>query len=269
MRVLTRVLCCALAAVLVTTGLGLTQALQTPTVTVLVDKQQYQVSSSAETVGQVLADLGVTLGTLDRTDPPRQAALSDRMTIRVTRVTCRRVVEEATLAAKTVLLPVRGRPTGFTKLLSEGRDGLVRRVVDVWEKDGELSRRAVVREKVLVPAEDRVIMRSASSLPSRGGNYRLPLRMRATAYDPGPRSCGAHADGRTANGTKAQRGVVAVDTRRIPFGTRMYIPGYGFAVAADRGSAIRGSRIDLCFDSYQEAVHFGSRMVDVYILPKR
>ncbi len=67
---------------------------------------------------------------------------------------------------------------------------------------------------------------------------------------------------------KAQKGVAAVDTRLLPFGTRMYIPGYGFAVAADRGTAIKGHRIDLCFNTYAEAIHFGSRWVDVYVLPK-
>ncbi len=65
---------------------------------------------------------------------------------------------------------------------------------------------------------------------------------------------------------KAQKGVVAVDTRFIPLGTRLYIPGYGLAVAADRGSAIKGNRIDLCFNTYAEAVRFGRRIVEVYIL---
>ena len=65
---------------------------------------------------------------------------------------------------------------------------------------------------------------------------------------------------------RATKGVVAVDTRVIPMGTRLYIPGYGFAIAADRGSAIKGLRIDLCFDTYAEARRFGSRRVDVYIL---
>jgi 3D (Asp-Asp-Asp) domain-containing protein len=49
-------------------------------------------------------------------------------------------------------------------------------------------------------------------------------------------------------------------------GTGMYIPGYGFAVAADRGSAIKGNRIDLCYDTYREAIQFGRRKVKVYLL---
>ncbi len=268
MRVLTRALCLAVPTVLVWASLGLTQAAPTPTVTVLADGQTYQVSSAADSVGQLLTDLGLTLGDLDRTTPAPTSRLAEGLVIRVTRVARHRVVEDVPVERKTVLLPVTGRATGFTKILAEGRDGLVRRVTEVWEKDGQPARRKVVQEKVLIAREDRVIMRSVTSLPSRGGDYRRPRRMRATAYDPGPRSCGPYADGRTANGMKAQKGVVAVDTRVIPFGTRLYIPGYGFAIAADRGSAIKGNRIDLCFNTYEEAIRFGTHWVDVYILPK-
>ena len=90
--------------------------------------------------------------------------------------------------------------------------------------------------------------------------------MHATAYEPGPRSCGRYANGFTATGVKATKGVAAVDDRVIPMGTRLYIPGYGFAVAADRGSAIKGQRIDLCFDTYSEAMRWGRRKVQVYVL---
>jgi 3D (Asp-Asp-Asp) domain-containing protein len=110
------------------------------------------------------------------------------------------------------------------------------------------------------------VVRGTYGTPNRGGNWHTPLIMEATAYDPGPRSCGKYADGYTATGAKATKGVVAVDDRVIPMGTRMYIPGYGFAVAADRGSAIKGNRIDLCYDTYREAIQFGRHQVKVYLL---
>lgn len=52
----------------------------------------------------------------------------------------------------------------------------------------------------------------------------------------------------------------------IPLGTRLFIPGYGEAVAADTGGAIVGNRIDLVMDSYGEAMDFGRRDVTVYVL---
>ena len=266
MRGFTTALCLAIACGLVGTGLGLTQDALSPTVTVRADGRSYQVSSAAKTVSDLLIDLGLTLGDLDRTSPSLTTRLSDGMEIRVTRVTCRRSVKEEVVPSRTVVLPALHRPAGFSKTVSKGRDGLVRRVVETWTKDGEITRREVVREQVVKAPVDTLILRGASGLPSRGGDWRRPLRMEATAYDPGPRSCGRYADGYTANGTKAQKGVAAVDTRLIPLGTKLYIPGYGFAVAADRGSAIKGNRIDLCFDTYAEAVRFGRRMMDVYIL---
>ena len=60
--------------------------------------------------------------------------------------------------------------------------------------------------------------------------------------------------------------VVAVDPDIIPLGTRVYIPGYGEAIAADTGGAISGYMIDLCMEDYTQAIAFGRRGVEVYIL---
>lgn len=61
-------------------------------------------------------------------------------------------------------------------------------------------------------------------------------------------------------------GTVAADTRYYPFGTRMYIPGYGWGVVEDRGGAIKGpDRIDLYFDSHDDALRWGRRTLPVTI----
>jgi 3D (Asp-Asp-Asp) domain-containing protein len=88
--------------------------------------------------------------------------------------------------------------------------------------------------------------------------------MVATGYAAG--RLGGSLGTRTATGLRAQKGVVAVDPRVISMGSRLYIPNYGFAIAADKGSAIKGNRIDLCFDNYREARRFGRRSIDVYVL---
>lgn len=95
-----------------------------------------------------------------------------------------------------------------------------------------------------------------------GIKYVKALNMNSSAYT-------AYCSGskrRTATGAEAVKGVAAVDTSVIPFGTKLYIPGYGYAVAADTGGAIRGNKIDLCMDSYDEAIQWGRRNVTVYIL---
>ena len=98
---------------------------------------------------------------------------------------------------------------------------------------------------------------------SRGAaRYSAVLTMEATAYLPTEGS----AEGLTAMGIEARHGVVAVDPDVIPLGTRLFIPGYGEALAADTGGAIQGNMIDLCMESYDEMEDFGRRDITVYVL---
>jgi 3D (Asp-Asp-Asp) domain-containing protein len=63
-----------------------------------------------------------------------------------------------------------------------------------------------------------------------------------------------------------QDGTIAADTRYYPFGTRMYIPGYGWGVVEDRGGAIKGeNRLDIFYNSHAEALQWGRRNVRVII----
>ena len=63
-----------------------------------------------------------------------------------------------------------------------------------------------------------------------------------------------------------EKGTIAADPKHYPFGTRMYIPGYGWGVVEDKGGAIKGpDRIDLFFDSHADAIHWGRRKATVEI----
>ena len=86
--------------------------------------------------------------------------------------------------------------------------------------------------------------------------------MEASAYLPSD----GGGSGITASGMRARHGVVAVDPDVIPLGTRLFIPGYGLAIAADTGGAIVGDMIDLCMEDYGTAIDFGRRDVRVYVL---
>ncbi len=92
--------------------------------------------------------------------------------------------------------------------------------------------------------------------------YTLPCLV--TAYTAEDEGC----TGITYRGHVLQRGMVAVDPDVIPLGTRLYVPGYGEAVADDIGGAIIGNHIDLAMDSVDEAFNWGKREVTVYILPR-
>ena len=88
------------------------------------------------------------------------------------------------------------------------------------------------------------------------------LFMDVTAYSPQDPGCG----GNTATGAVVRKGIVAVDPEIIPLGTTIYVPGYGKAVAADIGGAIKGNVLDIAFDYRSEALQFGRRSLLVYVM---
>ncbi len=74
-----------------------------------------------------------------------------------------------------------------------------------------------------------------------------------------------HLVGRTASGLPAGVGVMAVDPSVIPLGTRVFVPGYGPAVAADVGSAVKGLVIDLWMPTTIQARAWGRRTVTITV----
>ena len=86
-----------------------------------------------------------------------------------------------------------------------------------------------------------------------------------TAYCSCVQCCGKN-DGITASGVKATEGVTVAMDKSMPFGTKIYIDGVGERIVQDRGGAIKGNRIDLYFDSHQEALNFGRQTKQVTIL---
>jgi len=106
------------------------------------------------------------------------------------------------------------------------------------------------------------VSRSGSS-SSQSGKV---ITMVATAYD-GCYECNKPYYGYPSYiGLPLARGIVAVDPRVIPMGTKLYVEGYGNAIAADQGNAIKGNRIDLYFDTHQQALNYGMKTVKVTIL---
>jgi len=95
---------------------------------------------------------------------------------------------------------------------------------------------------------------------------RRELDLEATGYDPGPDDNTRGWVGATRTGSRARFGIVAVDPALIPLGTRVYVEGYGPALAADVGGAIKGRRIDLCFNTSSEARDWGRRRRRVWIV---
>jgi 3D (Asp-Asp-Asp) domain-containing protein len=101
-------------------------------------------------------------------------------------------------------------------------------------------------------------------------HYRKKFIMNASAYTAGYQCTGKNPGdpgyGITASGRHVRPGIVAVDPTIIPLGTHLYVEGYGFSIAADVGSAIKGYKIDLYIEGLEDALRFGRRNLMVYIL---
>ena len=92
--------------------------------------------------------------------------------------------------------------------------------------------------------------------------------LKVTGYCPCKKCCGEWANGLTYTGDKAGRGCVAIDPNAgiLKMGQRVYIEGYGYGVCNDIGGAIKGWEADVCFDTHQEALNWGVRLVKVYVI---
>lgn len=153
---------------------------------------------------------------------------------------------------------------GIRFILKEGKPGLKKVRYEVVKVNGVEEKRVLEEKIIRKPVARVALVGTGKNLSSRGGIQRVRkiLEMEATAY------CAGYggADRVTATGVRAEHGIAAVDSRVIKLGTLLYVEGYGLAIAADRGRAIKGNRIDLFMESYAKAKSWGRRKVKVYIL---
>ena len=242
-------------------------------VSVDVDGERRNVLSCSERVSTLLNQCGVALGPLDMVRPRRGGALTGGESITVVRVReeleeVREVIRRFVALQESEMLH-----KSETIMLREGGDGL--RSIRYLKRyhDGRLAApRGLVARRTLVKSEAMAKIVGTSErerqrmMPKAQMRVSKRKRMTATAYTPGAESCGRYADGYTSQGQKAGYGVAAVDPGVIRLGSDLYIVGYGYAVAADVGGAIKRDRIDLCFDDVGEAMDYGRKKVKVFVL---
>ncbi len=252
------------------------------TVHVTVDGATRSVRMTGGTVGDVLEKVGIEVGEDDVTNVEAEEFISDGLTICVERVDYEERSETKALDYQTRTEYTNTLAKGRVVWKQKGKNGEVRRVYRDRYVDGELVDSELVSEEI-TPAVDAIklvgtVVGAAMSpapfaieLDEAGQpvNYRSVLSGKATAYTSDRGLCGTVC----STGMKAQVGVVAVDPKVIPYGTKLYIVSadgsyvYGYAIAGDTGGAAQAGRIvaDLYMDTYEECVQFGRRTMNVYI----
>lgn len=249
-------------------------------ITVDCDGTLMSTSTTHPTVGEALAENGFFLEEGDYSTPSADTLITDGMNITITRIDTTAEVREETVPFETIYKNDSSIYEGNQKISVKGVNGVIRISENVvYENGAEISRTEISRETVTEKV-DQVVLKGtkkktaaksttsaktkSASVSGSSLNYKKQLSMTATAYSAFKKGGGY---GVTASGMTARYGVVAVDPRVIPLGTKLYIEGYGYAVAADTGGAIKGNKIDLCFEkSNSELMAFGRKTVQVYIL---
>lgn len=223
---------------------------------------------SLEVLGRTVADALIMAG-LDptggiSTEPAVDTPLAAGMTINASDVFIRVSEDEVSLPYETVVQGDPRLPAGKRVVVTKGSEGSAVRVWQVLVTGDAEGERTLKAETVLAPPVTEVVrvgtknafrqVMAASKRSDGSRSYAPPISGRvilaeATAYT--PYACGVDADWIAWRRRKFDIpdgwGVVAVDRKVIPLGTRMFIEGYGYAVAGDTGSAIKGNKIDVCF----------------------
>lgn len=231
-------------------------------------------------VEDILRDYGVELGELDYTLPERSEEISPYGVIKIYKVTEVIEVTEEEIPYEEQVTTNKNKNRGVVEVVQEGKAGLRRSEIKNEYINGALNSSVVMKDEIVQEPIPKIVEKGTKELviaTSRGDTrYKKSIVMNASAYSASFESTGKRPGdkyyGMTASGTKARPGVVAVDPRVIPLGTKLYIQSldgtkdYGFAIAEDKGSAIKGNKIDLFFETESQCYRFGRRNVKVYIL---
>lgn len=210
----------------------------------------------ANTVSEALKDKNVKVGKNDIVEPGLDELLTKDMKIVIKRVKIKEETKEEKIEFKTVTKDDSSLDEGTTKVVTEGVEGKAKVTYKVTYVDGVESSRSEISRETLTEAVDKVVA-NGTRISFDGQSYSRKLVVKAYAYHTG--------GGRTAMGTPARVGEIAVDPSVIPLGSEVYIEGVGARRAEDTGGDIIGNTIDIYMGSNAECISWGVRYVTIYI----
>lgn len=233
----------------------------------------------ANTVEGFLKEKKIQYDENDIVSPKLVTKLEPRMSITLDKVDEKVVTEYESIPFKTSITSNNSFSKGTNYVSQKGIDGLIE--VKKYQKfiNGLLKEDIVLGKLKIKDPVTQILQKGTGTklVASRGSSrYKKIMTMKASAYDLSYESTGKRPGdkgyGITASGMKARKGVVAVDPKVIPLGTKLYIesldgtPDYGYAVAGDTGGAIKGNRIDLFYNDVNFVNKYGIKKVKVYVL---
>lgn len=240
----------------------------------VVGGEEKQVWSTSTTVADFLKQQGVKLNDLDRVEPELAEKVEAENTVNVIRIEKVTDVVEEPVDFAVITKKDDSLSKGKEKVVKAGKDGLISKKYEVIKENGKEVKRELLSEKVVNKKQDKVVTvgtqttvaqasRGVTNVSSSSGKE---IYVSSTAYTASCKGC----SGVTSTGVdlKSNPGakIIAVDPSVIPMGSKVYVEGYGYAVAADKGGAIKGNRIDVFFSSKDDAYRWGVKKVKIRVL---
>ena len=203
---------------------------------------------------------------IDEVSPSLDSKIQGDLSVQLVKVETKDLVEKETIKFDTIVEKDADLDSSVQKVKSEGNNGEKEITYQVIYKDGvEISRNVKSTKTILEPQNEIVVKGTGQVYASRGGEsipYKKKLNCTATAYSNHSNT----ATGRTPVRNEGGLSTIAVDPRVIQLGSKVFVEGYGYAIAADTGGAIKGNKIDIYLNSSSECNSWGRKSVDVLVV---
>ena len=251
-------------------------------ITLFDGKKQQKIWSTEKTVGKFIDTLIKQnkiskLSEYDKLLPKdRNQVLEKTDTVKIIRVTKETVTEPEVIDYETVKQYDSSLEKGKTKVFQSGQEGKAEKTYEVTtttDEKGSTKKKSLVKSKVIsepkkkiIAVGTKVVQYNTTSSRSLSSSSEKVLYMKSTAFTASCKGC----NGITSLGinlkTHPNSKIIAVDPSVIPLGTKVWVEGYGYAIAGDTGGGIHGNKIDVFFPSKSQAYSWGVRTVKVKIL---
>ncbi|MEK4227889.1 ubiquitin-like domain-containing protein [Solibacillus sp. FSL H8-0538] len=235
--------------------------------------KERQVWSTSTTVANFLKQQGIQLHEFDRVENNLEDVITPNDKIAVVRVEkVTDVVEESVdfaVEKKNDSSLLKGKE----KVVTKGKNGIVSRTYELVKENGKVVKKTLTAEKVViepttkvVAVGTRVVTASVSRSNSESTSGGKEFYVTATAYTPYCTGCSGISAAGVNLRANSDIKLIAVDPNVIPLGTKVWVEGYGYAVAGDTGGAIKGNKIDILVQTKTQAQSWGRKKVRIKVL---
>ena len=230
---------------------------------VTADGKTVELTTLPLTANEAIAKAGIKVGKNDIVEPAGDTMLVTGDQVVVKRVTFKKVKEEVVVDYEVVYQEDASMGIGQMELTQDGSDGLEEETYRVRYIDGKEADRELIDTKVVEEVKNKTYSYGTDiSFGDAPSSYIKKVSgVRAVAYYFDGNPSGAY-------GLPCTYGTVAVDPDVFPLGSLLYIEGYGYAIANDVGTSIKGNVVDLYMERYDQCLMWGAHRVNVYLVER-